>query len=47
MHMVLVIQGKTSTILFTLFQPLNNVSVFQPPHGPSTDGMAEPTGTLN
>ena len=45
--MVLVLKGKTCTILFTLLNPKHNVSVFQPPHRPSTDGMAEPTVTLN
>lgn len=45
--MVLVIEGKTCTRLFTLFNPNNNVSVSQPPHRSSIEGMAEPTVTLS
>ena len=45
--MVLVIKEIHAQKLFTLFNPKHNVSVFQPPHRPSTDGMAEPTVTLN
>ena len=45
--MVLVIKEKTCTNLFTLFNHKHNVSVFQLPHKPSIDRMAEPTVMLN
>ena len=46
--MVLVIKGKTCTKNFIhYFNPKHNVSVFQPPHKPSIERMAEPTVMLN
>ena len=45
--MVLVIKGKTCTGLFTLFNPNYNVSVSQPPHRLSIEGMAESIVSLS